>query len=76
MQDRNTVLIVDDEEIMKVTLRDVLKDEYTVLCASNGQEALDILGKKAAEIGVIVLDIVMPVMDGLAFVWSMVCGIL
>ena len=67
MQDRNTVLIVDDEEIMKVTLRDVLKDEYTVICASNGQEALDILGKKAVEIGVIVLDIVMPVMDGLAF---------
>lgn len=67
MQERNTVLIVDDEEIIKLTLKDVLKKEYTVLCASNGQEALDILNKKASEIGVIVLDIVMPVMDGLSF---------
>lgn len=48
MQERNTVLIVDDEEIIKLTLKDVLKKEYTVLCASNGQEALDILNKKGS----------------------------
>ena len=48
MQERNTVLIVDDEEIIKLTLKDVLKKEYTVLCASNGQEALDIISKNNA----------------------------
>lgn len=67
MQERNTVLIVDDEELLKRALRDVLQKEYKVLCASNGREALEILKTKAGEIGVIVLDIVMPVLDGPGF---------
>lgn len=67
MRERETVLIVDDEEMLKKALKDILGKEYAILCASNGQEALEVLSKKASEIGVIVLDIVMPVMDGVAF---------
>ena len=64
---KNTILIVDDEEIVKKSLRDVLKDEYDTLEAENGQEALDMLAMHAESIVVIVLDVVMPVMDGLSF---------
>lgn len=64
---KNTILIVDDEEIIKKSLRDVLKDEYDTLEAENGQAALDMLAMHAESIAVIVLDVVMPVMDGLSF---------
>lgn len=45
----------------------MLQDQYTVIEANNGQAALDILEREAAEISVILLDIVMPVMDGYEF---------
>lgn len=64
---KNTILIVDDEEIVKKSLQDVLKDEYDTLGAENGQVALDMLAMHAESIAVIVLDVVMPVMDGLSF---------
>lgn len=64
---KNTILIVDDEEIIKKSLRDVLKNEYDTLEAENGQVALDMLAKHAESIAVIVLDVIMPVMDGLTF---------
>lgn len=64
---KNTILIVDDEEIIKKSLKDVLKDEYDTLEAENGQAALDMLAMHAESIAVIVLDMVMPVMDGLTF---------
>lgn len=67
MNRRNTILIVEDEEMLKQTLKDVLKDEYGVEEASNGEEALEVLGKKSDEIVVIILDLVMPVMDGISF---------
>lgn len=64
---KNTILIVDDEELVKKSLQDVLKDEYDILGAENGQAALDMLAIQAESIAVIVLDVVMPVMDGLSF---------
>lgn len=64
---KNTILIVDDEEIVKKTLRDVLSDDYAVLTAGNGKEALDLLAKHSDSIVAIVLDLIMPVMDGITF---------
>ena len=64
MERKNTILIVDDEEIIKKSLEEVLKDEYNILQAENGQVALDMLAKHAKKIVVIVLDMVMPVMLG------------
>ena len=63
----NTILIVDDEELLKKSLYDVLNEKYDVLEASNGQEALDVLKEHYKDIAVIVLDLVMPVMDGIEF---------
>jgi len=61
-----TVLVVDDDEVMRDALATLLSGEgYEVVTASNGREALDRLGE--TEPCVILLDYAMPVMDGLAF---------
>jgi two-component system response regulator MprA len=60
------VLVVDDQEAIRDTLQTALDDEgYTVECAANGREALDILARSKP--CVILLDLMMPVMDGWAF---------
>ena len=64
---KNTILIVDDEVIVKKSLEEVLKDEYSILQAENGEVALNMLAIHAEKIVAIVLDMVMPVMDGLTF---------
>lgn len=64
---KNTILIVDDEVIIKKSLEEVLKDEYSILQAENGEVALNMLAIHAEKIVAIVLDMVMPVMDGLTF---------
>jgi two-component system, response regulator, stage 0 sporulation protein F len=59
-----TVLIVDDEEHIRLLFKEELEDEgYTVDLASNGLDALDKLKRSAYS--VIVLDIKMPGMDGI-----------
>lgn len=65
----DTVLLVDDYEDARKTLRDLLEDNgYPVIEAANGQEAIDILvSRSAPRIGLIVLDLSMPVMDGHQF---------
>ena len=60
------VLVVDDQEAIRDTLQTALDDEgFTVETAANGQEALDILERWQP--CVILLDLMMPVMDGWAF---------
>jgi two-component system, response regulator, stage 0 sporulation protein F len=59
-----TILIVDDEEHIRLLFKEELEDEgYTVDLASNGLDALDKL--KRSVYSVIVLDIKMPGMDGI-----------
>lgn len=58
------ILIVDDADFMRMMLEDILTHhKHTVLQAKNGQKCLDILQNEAVD--VCVLDIVMPVMDGI-----------
>lgn len=64
---KNAILIVDDEELIKKSLSDVLQEDYEILTAENGKEALEALAKHSENIAVIVLDLVMPVMDGVTF---------
>ncbi len=61
--DKQQILIVDDEEVNRVILSGMFNDEYETLQASNGQEAICLL-EENTNIVLIVLDIVMPVMDG------------
>ena len=57
MYRKSTILLVDDEEMIKRRLRDVIADDYEVLDASNGQEALEILAANIDRVAVIVLDL-------------------
>ena len=67
MNTKNHILIVDDVKFNRVTFANILKDKYEILEAENGKEALDILAKKSSSIALIILDLVMPVMDGYEF---------
>ena len=60
---KHRVLIVDDEPSVRESLRMVLKDRYQVLSATSGQEGLDLLDAETPD--VVLLDILMPGMDGL-----------
>lgn len=64
MSNRQIVLIVDDVEINRSILADILSPNYDILEAENGLEALSILQKRHAEIALVLLDLVMPEMDG------------
>ncbi len=58
------ILIVDDSEINRAILSDMLSSEYEILEAEHGMEAAAILHSQEQEISLMLLDIVMPVMDG------------
>lgn len=60
-----TILFVDDEEINRLTSSDLLESlGYKIILASNGQEALDLLSRNLNLIDLVILDMIMPVMDG------------
>ncbi len=61
---RNKVLVVDDVDLNRDILEEILKDEYGVIQAENGKQALEIIEKNLDEIAVILLDLIMPEMDG------------
>ena len=61
---RPTVLVVDDVEINREILEEILKDNYEVASAGNGQEGLDYLYNAKVLPKIILLDITMPVMNG------------
>lgn len=62
-----TILIVEDNQDMRIFIRSILEKKYQVLEAENGQEALGLLNRAEHEINFIVSDLMMPVMDGMEF---------
>jgi CheY-like chemotaxis protein len=63
-----SVLVVDDDEDIRSTIRDVLGDQgFTVACAANGREALEMLISGQSKPALILLDLTMPEMDGWTF---------
>lgn len=63
-QGKQQILIVDDSEINREILSAMLCGEYRILEAVNGSECLEILQQQGTGISLVLLDIVMPVMDG------------
>jgi CheY-like chemotaxis protein len=62
------VMLVEDDFAIRETVTDVLESEgFRVTCAANGAEALERLGRAAAPPDLILLDLMMPVMDGWEF---------
>ena len=63
MEKKNTILVVDDEHGVRESFNMVLKDEYNLLLAGTGQEAIDIFTINSVDM--ILLDICLPDSDGL-----------
>ncbi len=59
-----SILVVEDNTDARLFLQRSLEDEYKVLIAANGKEALDVLAKNE-DVSLVVSDVMMPVMDGL-----------
>ena len=67
MQLQKQILVVEDNALNREMLKIILSEQYAVLEAENGQVALDILRRQGKDISLILLDVMMPVMDGLTF---------
>ena len=63
MEKKSVMLIVDDVEINRAILMQFFRNDYIIIEAANGKEALDVMEKQPVDI--VLLDLVMPVMDGL-----------
>lgn len=61
---RNKILIVDDVELNRAMIGTILEEDYTIVEADNGETALEILDAMKDEIAAILLDLIMPKMDG------------
>ena len=65
--DKNTILVVDDESRMRKLIKDFLMQKgFTILEAEDGEKAISIYEEKKNEISLILLDVMMPKLDG----WS------
>ena len=66
LQDKTklTILIVDDSEMNRCILSEMLKEDYDILEATNGEEAIKLLRQYETGISLVLLDLVMPVLDG------------
>ena len=61
---KRRILIVDDSEMNRIILSEILQDEYDIIEASTGEECLRLLEEYGTGLALILLDIVMPGMDG------------
>ena len=62
--EKQKILIVDDSEMNRALLVDILEEQYDVVEAENGVEAISILSKQRTDFSLLLLDIMMPEMDG------------
>ncbi len=66
-----SILVVDDNEINRGILGEIFKDKYNILEAGDGLEAIKIMEAEGTKLAAILLDIVMPEMDGYAVLEEM-----
>ncbi|MBO5372795.1 MAG: EAL domain-containing protein, partial [Lachnospiraceae bacterium] len=64
LDDRRTILVVDDMEISRTAVVCNLEEDYHIIEAENGKEALNILKEKSQMVDLVITDISMPIMDG------------
>lgn len=62
--EKQKILIVDDSEMNRALLRDILKDQYEIIEADNGLAAVKILSRRRSDFSLLLLDIMMPKMNG------------
>lgn len=71
MEEKKTILIVDDMEVNRAILCELFQNKYTILEAENGKEALTLINRYRDGLSLILLDIVMPEMDGIEVLRNM-----
>ena len=64
IQRPHRILVVDDQEINRDALGVILEDDYEVIYAENGKEALELINEYKEELSLVMLDLIMPVMNG------------
>jgi two-component system alkaline phosphatase synthesis response regulator PhoP len=62
MDDKQKVLVADDELYIRLLVKDILEPEFTVLEASNGEDAVNIAYNEQPDL--VLMDILMPKLDG------------
>lgn len=63
-EQKQQVLIVDDSEMNRAILSEILRGDYRILEAADGEECLEKLHQHTGDIALVLLDLVMPKMDG------------
>lgn len=61
-----TILLVEDEKTMRLLTSAKLRNQFTILCACDGVEALEVLERR--QVDLIIADVMMPRMDGYTLV--------
>lgn len=61
---KQKILIVDDSEINRALLAEILEEQYEITEAENGSEAISLLSKRRSDFSLLLLDIIMPDMNG------------
>lgn len=62
--EKNTILIIEDMEINREMLAEIFRGEYNILEAENGKQGIRLFAENFQSLAAVLLDIVMPVMDG------------
>ena len=68
---KRQILIADDESINREILGEILKNDYELLFAADGQETLDSIRSHSSTLSLVLLDILMPVLSGLEVLKTM-----
>ena len=71
MYSKRKILVVEDNELNRMMLAGILEADYQVLEAENGKEALEVLERYGEDVSLVLLDLIMPVMDGYSFLSHM-----
>ncbi len=67
-----TILIVDDDELNCDILANIFINDHSIVTAGNGKAGLDVMAREGQAICAILLDVIMPIMDGLTMLEHMV----
>lgn len=70
MEKEKTILIVDDIEINRLVLAEIFSEDYNIIEAANGRQAIEIINS-GVEISAVLLDLVMPEVSGIGVLQEM-----